>query len=149
MGNSIGFEFTNRKIDLFTPKYGSIILEVEDDIDLEGLAYVELGHTLDKEEIVYGEDRIGLDEIFENYSKVFEGLFPVGNRVKSEKILVNPLEVVENKAKTDRVKVLIPVFTGIHGEYDMARSFEDAGAEVEFFVFKSSDKNAIEDSIEI
>ena len=146
LGNGIGFEFADEFLDLYLPLYGSIILEVTEDADVDNLVYRELGNTIEEEKIIYGEDEIELETIMENYKDVFEEVFPLGDRVENEILDVKRKDCKELKASIDKPKVLIPIFTGSHGEYDMARSFINAGGDVEFFVFKTLDVDMIDKS---
>ena len=45
-----------------------------------------------------------------------------------------------------KAKVLIPIFTGSHGEYTLTQSFDRAGGQVETFVFNTLNRSAIEES---
>ena len=54
---------------------------------------------------------------------------------------------IKANIKTAKPKVLIPVFPGTNCEYDTARQFREAGAEIETFIFKNLEPQQIEDSI--
>ena len=80
-----------------------------------------------------------LKDVFPIYKKKWkqEMLYQEGNSGK------------ENKSTSiTKPKVLIPVFSGTHGEYDTELRFKEAGAEVETFVFKVLTNDKIQDSID-
>ena len=52
------------------------------------------------------------------------------------------------KNKVAKPKVFIPVFPGTNCEYDSAKAFENAGAEVQTIVFRNLDAQGIRDSVD-
>lgn len=159
-GNKIGFEgkLLNEE-DLFQTSYGSIVLEVKKDIDVEKLAdFKFLGSTLDSEEIVVNSTNLSIDRLIKEWENPLEEVFPlIKNELVEEKkdFKVNggkksPVERDGKNLKDEngvKPKVLIPIFTGSHGEYTLDRSFTRAGGDVEQFVFKLSSKSEFEESI--
>ena len=63
-----------------------------------------------------------------------------------EKIDYNKGNIITRKIAIAKPKVLIPIFTGSHGEYDMTSCFQEAGAKVDTFVFKSLTLNQVSPS---
>lgn len=145
LGNKVGFEFDGRE-DLFTAKYGSIIAEVSEDADLSALNYRLLGKTIEEEKIVYGNESIDLDEILVQYMGVLEEVFPVTERVETEKLEEASYDYYRREKKLADPKVLIPIFTGTFGEYDLGDKFSRVGGQVEYFVFKTLTPELIEKS---
>ena len=145
VGNSIGFKFTDLD-NLFLPLYGSILAEVKEGADLSKLNYRVIGETIEEEEIILGDEKIEIKDIISNYTKGLDQVFPTGERLESEKLPLKEGDFEGLDEKIEKPRVLIPIFTGTHGEYDMARSFEKAGGEVECYVFKTLNIKEIEDS---
>lgn len=152
-GNRIGFKFNSQIIDrLYKPLYGSIILEIEEGEDIEELLkdidHILVGTTMEKDQIEINSEIISLDELVEEWERPLAEVFPIREEDKSnnrEILYTNGIKI--NKAKSIvKPKVLIPVFTGTHGEYDMAQRFEEAGAEVDTFVFNSLSKGKAKES---
>lgn len=151
-GNAIGFKFSKDILDrIFKPLYGSIILEIENGKDIEklfeGIDYDLVGTTIEEEKIIINNETIGLKELIAKWENTLNDVFPI-NR-DSKQVLIQPYNKGKNarsKYKFAKPRVLIPIFTGTHGEYDMAKSFINAGAEVETFVFKSLNKKWVETS---
>ena len=141
-GNKIGFRFNESVDNLFIPLYGSIIVELKGNVGelLEGINYEILGRTIEEGYIEIGEEKIDLDELIVEWEKPLAKVFPI-NKDKEIVSIEDKYNKGEIQGLTDlkisKPKVLIPIFTGTHGEYDMESSFEKAGAVVESFVFKT------------
>jgi phosphoribosylformylglycinamidine synthase len=82
-GNMIGFVFENPENpgQLFTPCYGSIVIEIPGNEDsgilLDGLEYRLLGRTVIEKEIVVNGTKITLDEALQSWEKTLEDIFPM------------------------------------------------------------------------
>lgn len=155
-GNKIGFKFNEiDRVKLFKPLYGSIILELKEEIKAEdifsGLDYKVLGQTIKEELIQVGEEEISLNELIDLSEGVLDEVFPLVDKNIDKSRLKDKKETKEAKRsptilKESQARVLIPVFTGSHGEYSLAQAFERAGAQVETLVFKTLTKKHIEES---
>lgn len=151
MGNKIGFKFTNiDEEELFKPLYGSIIVELKDEeinnIE-EKINILEIGTTVKENHIEINGEIIELDTLIKEYTGTLNSVFPT-NKEKAdyENINYNKGNVISKKSKIVKPKILVPIFTGTHGEYDMGKAFKDNGGDVEYFVFKSLSLNDIEES---
>lgn len=148
MGNKIGFAFDEvEKGELLRPLYGSIIVEFTGEVprlaeELPG--FISLGRTVEEKVIQFRDEKIDIEDIIRSYEEPLEEIFPI-NKEKGGvlPITYNEGTIIRRRSSATKPKVLIPVFTGTHGEYSMARAFEIAGGEAEIYVFKSLD---IEDS---
>ena len=149
IGNKIGFKFENTD-DLFTPLYGSFVLEVADDIDNAKLEL--LGTTTSEKAIVVNENVVlDLEELIKLWEEPLEKVFPTRVEQKGEarNILSQKTPTITRKLPITRPHVFIPVFPGTNCEYDSAKAFEDAGARVSTVVFKNLKPQDIQDSIEL
>lgn len=152
-GNRIGFRFNREVLDrIYKPLYGSIVLEVIEGANLEevfeGINYSFLGTTIEDERIELGEETISLDEIIKAWEKTLMEVFPTKEEKHQGKDVLYTGGAKINRIKSiAKPRVFIPVFAGTNGEYDMAQKFEEAGAKVETFVFKSLSKALIDESI--
>ncbi len=138
-GNKLGFNYADVSMkEIFCYGYGSFVIEVsEAEIDKAIL----LGETSEKEEIVYGNEKIALSELEKIYEDKLESVF------KCNDVLCDKTDIPEIKfSATDRVtspvkfakpKVLIPVFPGTNCEYDTKKAFLRAGADVDVFVISN------------
>ena len=160
-GNKIGIKFNSlSKEELFGLNYGSVIVEVATDEDLnkafEGCSYKVIGETIEKPVIISEEYdfTFNIDDLINVYEKKLSTVF----KIKTEKSQESVLEIkVEEKKiilqsspsiKTAKPRVIIPVFPGTNCEYDCNRAFTKAGAETTELVFKNYSKSALLESIE-
>lgn len=160
--------------DLFTPQYGSVIVETDDD-KFENNGFVNttalrIGNT-QKEAVISFEMRgvdplpraeISLEKLYaaweERLSKVFppvSSVTPAGEypewAVKEHASLGKARAESSSFTVIDKSKakprVIIPVFPGTNCEYDMARAFNLAGAATNILVFKNRTPKDLEESL--
>lgn len=153
-GNRVGLKIDgNYQIQkLFTPDFGSIILEFGRNFDisgnLSGLDYILLGETWNKEIIEINNVEISLKEAYEAWKEPLEEIFPT----KADAVdNVFSVEYKKRNAKKPAIKiakprVLIPVFPGTNCEYDTSRAFEEAGGEVDIMIIKNLTSKDIKES---
>ncbi|MDO9535062.1 MAG: phosphoribosylformylglycinamidine synthase, partial [Bacillota bacterium] len=158
-GNRIGMVFNDSFADLsdlFTPDYGSIVLEIDEKADLAeafgDLEYRFLGVTAEKASISLNGMEIGLVEAFEAWEKPLEKIFPTKTEASGQKIPKYTLDHRRNNHKprvtVAKPRVFIPVFPGTNCEYDSARAFEKAGGIVESLVIRNLSASDVEQSVE-
>lgn len=157
LGNRIGVEFEGlSKEALFELNYGSLVLEVNNDVEIEkefnGCAYKVIGNTTENRAIVSKEYDINFDiEVLEKIlEEKLSNVFKVKTEDKKEKIetvLYESKEVKTPLIKVAKPKVFIPVFPGTNCEYDCARAFKDKGAEVSELVLNNMNKELLNESI--
>jgi len=154
-GNRIGMKITgdydyNR---LFSPDFGSIIIEMEGNAEvdelLSGISYRKLGETWEKETIDINGVEIDLAQAYDAWTKTLEPIFPT-KAEKADKVF----EVDYRGRNTNKPsikhpvpRVLIPVFPGTNCEYDTARAFEDAKGKADIMVIKNLTPQDIEESL--
>ena len=183
MGNRIGIKIENipfsaTKVgfatnltpsldDLFTPLYGSIIVESDSELDerafIDGTIF-KLGKTIPEQKIQisvkqFEETQISLNEAEKSWEQRLSEVFPpVSNAPLQEELpdFAKELHPSLKESKknsvfanpTPKPKVLIPVFPGTNCEYDMARAFNLAGAQTKILVFANNTPQALKDSLE-
>ena len=154
-GNKIGVSVSGQipGADLFAPGYGDIIAEVPaDKIDDVNVSYVLIGETTDDATLKYGEESISLDDAIKTWKKPLEKVFPTRSH-KDTSVIDTPVydkgSVYVCKNKIAKPTVFIPVFPGTNCEYDSAKAFENAGANVITKVFKNLTPEDIRDSVRI
>ncbi|WP_370750198.1 phosphoribosylformylglycinamidine synthase [Eubacterium sp.] len=154
-GNNIGVSISGRipGADLFAPSFGDIIAEIPaDKLDDITASYVLIGETNDKATFEYGYDSIPMDEALKVWEKPLEKVFPT--RSHNDKSLLDTSvydkgSIYVCKNKVAKPTVFIPVFPGTNCEYDSAKAFENAGANVITKVFKNLTPEDIRDSVNI
>ena len=154
-GNKIGVSVSGQipGADLFAPGYGDIIAEVPaDKIDDVNVSYVLIGETTDDATLKYGEESISLDDAIKTWEKPLEKIFPTRSH-KDTSVIDTPVydkgSAYVCKNKIAKPTVFIPVFPGTNCEYDSAKAFENAGANVITKVFKNLTPEDIRDSVKI
>lgn len=153
-GNKLGVELeeTVGRRDLLAKNYGSIILEVkESDLDDLGIPVKKIGKVTKEPVFVYGDTVITMDEALAAWTRTLEKVFPTQSNVPDTEIktgLFDAKTVYTARNKVAKPKVFIPVFPGTNCEYDSAKAFERAGAEVETIVFKNMTAQGIRDSVD-
>lgn len=151
-GNKIGFKFDSNidEDQLFLPKYGSIIVEIKESPDelLKGIDYKLLGSTIEQKHIEILGEKIDLDSLIEEWTEPLIDVFPIKGDVEYNSVDIKYTKGIKKSSniKIAKPRVFIPIFTGTHGEYDMARSFEKAGGLIDSFVFKTLAKEDIKAS---
>ncbi|NFD29331.1 phosphoribosylformylglycinamidine synthase [Clostridium botulinum] len=155
-GNNIGVKLKNlEREELFSRDYGSIILEVNKNFDLNLLKeinYKIIGDTTERASIEILGEEILLDKCYEEFESTLEDVFISKVEKEYKKDLDIPLYRNKNKkspsVKIPKPKVLMPVFPGTNCEYDSKRAFEKAGGEVELVVFNNMSSHNIKESID-
>jgi len=154
-GNNIGFEFAEEieAESLFKPEYGSFVLEIVNTkvIDFMGLDAIILGKTTEEKEIVIGNTKISIEEMVECWMNPLEHVFPTKAVTPEGDPSIGLFDGRRLEApaiKVAKPKAFIPVFPGTNCEYDTARAFEKAGADVTTQVIANMTVPMLEASIE-
>ncbi len=165
-GNKLGVHILDgiTKDELTAKTYGSIIIEVkpENETKLAVPAKV-IGGVKSAATFTYGDTTITMDEALAAWTNKLEKVFPTKSDVKMDDAIDDKLNIKDGKVnssiydggsilvaknKIAKPKVFIPVFPGTNCEYDSAKAFERAGAEVNTIVFKNQDAQDIRDSVD-
>ena len=152
-GNKIGADVSGaKKEEMLEKKYGAIILEVtkENEKNLV-VAHKVIGETTDDAAFHYAGVGISMEEAIHAWTSKLEKVFPTSSNVKQEAVrndIYKADRIYVCKEKVAKPKVFIPVFPGTNCEYDSARAFERAGADVETIVFKNMTEQNILDSVD-
>ena len=154
-GNKIGVKISAQipGSDLFAPEFGNIIAEIPaDKLDDITTSYVLIGETTDKQSFEYGDQVIDMEEAISTWTKPLEKVFPTRSH-KDTTVLDTPVydkgSIYICKNKIAKPTVFIPVFPGTNCEYDTAKAFEKAGANVITKVFKNLSAEDIRDSVKV
>ncbi|MCI7594833.1 MAG: phosphoribosylformylglycinamidine synthase [Lachnospiraceae bacterium] len=152
-GNRMGVEFdkgTDWK-ELFKNGLGDIIAEVDaQKINLINEEYKLLGTIIEKPMFCCPEVEIPLAEALMKWESTLEPVFATKAEKGKEELKI-PLYKAEHiyicKNKVAKPTVFIPVFPGTNCEYDSARAFLRAGANVTTRVFKNLTPGDIRESV--
>lgn len=153
-GNKLGVKLEGiPKNALLAKEYGSVIIETKPEyITKLGVSGTVIGHVTADAQLSYADTIITMEEAITAWTGTLERVFPTKSDVEQNPVrneLYQTKDIYICKYKTAKPKVFIPVFPGTNCEYDSAKAFEQAGAEVETAVFKNLDAQGIRDSVEM
>lgn len=163
-GNGIGFKFDVplSPDELFNPKIGQLLIEIDKQFDfeaeLEDIPFKVLGHTQAKPFIEIGDESLDIFTLRSEWESPLESVFPATIKADLNNNEMKPSCKVEspfvqrrkpNKSAPNigKPKVFIPVFPGTHGEYELARAFEAEGASAETLVLQNITPDLLKESL--
>ena len=141
MGNALGVKVTCPEPELFSLGYGSLVLESTSPLEGEGL--VLLGEVTASGICINGEN-VALEALEKAYEGKYFKLYPP--RVKPafdqpvpavQPVPFDKANLVYPGAPVEHPVVCLPVFPGTNCDYDTAKAFRTAGADVRPFVFRN------------
>lgn len=156
-GNAFGFDVNLSEDELFNLSYGSIVVETDGSaLDFENA--VEIGTVTSGEDgnVRVNGTKLSIFEMMDFNASLFEKVYPAVSKPDFKRLLPKGMEGVKpfkaKKAdleykgpKVDKVIAYLPVFPGTNCDYDSAKAFCKAGAEIRTSVFRNlSDKDVFE-----
>jgi len=147
-GSGLGFKFAAKSEDLFYPRLGDILMAG----DLAGFSEFTSEYIGEAEgsNFVFGENVTSVAQAEKEHLKTLSGVFPISG-AKAEKIIQADFNKITYKpykgVKIASPRVLIPVLPGGNGEYDLAKKFIQAGADVETFVIRNRSAEDVKASL--
>ncbi len=163
-GNKLGvcFEEELKAVDLFENCLGDLVLEMSsaDAAELLGetieeaddLNFRKVAMVKDDDCFTYQDVTVTMEEALEAWKSKLEKVFPTKAEKGTEKVASDVYkadQIYVCKHKVAKPTVFIPVFPGTNCEYDSAKAFSRAGADVVTRVFKNQSAEDIRDSVEI
>ncbi len=142
-GNRLGLNCASTFAEdtLFTPAYGSFVLELAED---EGTG-LPLGETTTQYHLALPSGPVPLAPIQEAFEAKLEPVFPYrqpmgegeATAIHYEDRAASPKPNGGPKIGKAHPRALVPVFPGTNCEYDTAKALRRAGAEAEIFVIRN------------
>ncbi len=152
-GNRLGVKLEHNldPRDAFAPGFGCIVAEVPDGkVGELSITYTLIGEVTESG-FSYGNASLSMDEALEAWTGTLEKVFPTV-AVKGKEKLDTPVYKADSiyvcKHKVARPTVFIPVFPGTNCEYDSAKAFERAGADVVTKIFRNLSESDIRESVD-
>ena len=153
-GNKIGFSIdSDLGAKMFEANLGSLVLEVTGSSDqinsLSASQFNWIGRTTTQFEFILHGSKVDGDKALVSFISPMESVFPTvhGGKGKVEKVSCHERITHKPKITTLKPRVFIPVFPGTNCEYDTARAFEKAGAEVDTLVFRNLTPKDVNESV--
>ena len=156
-GNKLGVAVENAVTvnELFENALGDILVEIIPEkltaLDSSEFCCIVIGSVTEEPVFAYGDVKISMEEALTAWTSRLEKVFPTkavrdSAPVKSDCYKTDSVYVCKNKVA--KPTVFIPVFPGTNCEYDSARAFERAGADVVTKVFRNLNAEDIRQSVE-
>ena len=153
-GNHMGVKIDNMSAeDFFAAGWGNIVCEVPADKVAElTAACTVIGEVTDTAAFEFGTAVITMEEALATWGATLEDVFPTESGVEQvpvENDVYEAKNIVICNHKIAAPNVFIPVFPGTNCEYDSAKAFTRAGANVTTKVFRNLSAEDIRDSVEV
>lgn len=162
VGNGIGVSLNDgiSLDDLFTPAYGSFIVELKDNEKIPAVSNLvevgEIGVTTESYAFTAAGQTIFLNELQNAWESGIESVFPYRSKGAEKDQTVETVDFHTESAGIKKTvytgtgvakpRVIIPVFPGNNCEYDSAAAFERAGAEAHTLVINNLTPAAVAES---
>ena len=151
IGNGLGADIHATEQTLFAQSYGSLVVESTKELDFAAAEY--LGTVTDGDLCINGVS-VAMDDVMSAYEGRYAKLYPA----RVAPFFQHPAPDVEAEAvatdnllyKGDAVEhpvVCLPVFPGTNCDYDTAKAFRAAGAEVQTLIFRNLTEEDVNSSI--
>ena len=155
-GNKYGFKFEYspelEEYNLFEKGYGSILLELNDNVNISELdsRLLLLGEVTQSPVVTYGDSEISVEDMLTVWRKTLDNVFPEKSASTTDNVDIPLYEEKARKISSVKIakpRVFIPVFPGTNCEYDTIKAFEKEGAIATPFIFKNLSASDIEESV--
>ena len=138
--------------DLFENGLGDIIAEVDaDKLNLIDAEYEVIGAVTEKPVFVYKNVEISMEEALNVWKGTLEKVFPTKAETGCEPVeskLYQADSIYVCRHKVAKPTVFIPVFPGTNCEYDSAKAFGRAGANIVTKIFRNLSAQDIRSSVD-
>ncbi|MEG0369979.1 MAG: phosphoribosylformylglycinamidine synthase subunit PurQ, partial [Hungatella sp.] len=131
---------------------GNLVCEVPDGkVGELAISYTVIGEVTDRGRFEYSDTTITIEEALKAWTETLEDVFPTQSGVVQTAMadkLYDAKDIYVCKHRVAKPNVFIPVFPGTNCEYDSAKAFLRAGANVVTKVFKNLTASDIRESVE-
>ena len=142
-GNEKGADIRIDEQKLFDYQYGSMLVETTQALDIEDA--VLLGEVTDSENLVINGEAVRREALYEACTAPFNKVYPATMKPQHQELLPKGVAVkacTQKPATPQDLKgkapiVYIPVFPGTNCDFDSAKAWRNAGAEVEMSIFRN------------
>ena len=154
-GNELGADIRIDEALLYNYQYGSILVEATGELDIEEALW--LGTVTDGDSLVINGETVRRKELYRACTEPFNKVYASAVPAQHDELLpkgINAAAQAEVPAlehehlNGKKPIVYIPVFPGTNCDYDSAKAWSKAGAEVETTVFRNLMERDVTDSID-
>lgn len=153
-GNELGAEIMIDEAQLYNYQYGSILVEATAELAIPDA--VLLGQVTDSDSIVVNGEAIKREVLYDACVSPFRKVYPATMEPQHKELLPKGITlrqhtakpIVHENLKGKKPVVYIPVFPGTNCDYDSAKAWRKAGAEVEVTIFRNLNEHDVIASID-
>ncbi len=153
-GNALGVDIRITEDELFDYQYGSVLVETTQPLKIENA--ILLGHVIAGDSLIINGEHISRATLQQTCCEPFRKIYP--DAVKAKHTALLPKGVKDSRFQqttltykgepVEHPLVYIPVFPGTNCDYDSAKAWRKAGAEVETTIFRNLTADDVLSSIE-
>ena len=147
-GNELAANITLSESDLFDYNYGSILVEATEELSplaLSPNSLIALGEVTEGSSLVINGEQVSREVLLNACCRPFDKIYPSAVEAQHKALLPEGLSTLNTQHSTlnykgdavDHPLVYIPVFPGTNCDYDTAKAFRKAGAEVKMTIFRN------------
>ena len=147
-GNMIGAEVNIAEDELTRLSYGSVVVESVKELDCPSAAAIG---TVGGKDLVINGEKISVEELREANGLPFSRIYPAAVKAAQDGMIREDCGADAVRkwtgAPVEHPVAYLPVFPGTNCDYDTAKAFRNAGAEVRMGIFRNLDGKDVLDSI--
>ena len=147
-GNELAVNITLSESDLFDYNYGSILVESTEELSplaLSPNSLIALGEVTEGSSLVINGEQVSREVLLNACCRPFDKIYPSAVEAQHKALLPEGISTLNTQHSTlnykgdavDHPLVYIPVFPGTNCDYDTAKAFRKAGAEVKMTIFRN------------
>jgi phosphoribosylformylglycinamidine synthase len=146
-GNEIGANVTINESDLFDYNYGSILIETSEQLNFCNAELI--GNTIDNPVLIINGEQMDLKQLYNANTEKFYSVYPDKGKNNATLMQSVPKKLTfgYKEKPIEKPIAYLPVFPGTNCDYDTAKAFRKAGAEITTSIFRNLNSDAIFSSI--
>ena len=143
-GNELAVDVQIAENELFDYNYGSILVEATEDLTLPAAQYI--GTVVEGSALIINNEHISREALLKACCGQFDKIYPSAVPAQHQALmpadtlpnsLIASSPIAYNGPAVEHPLVYIPVFPGTNCDYDSAKAWRKAGAEVETTIFRN------------
>ena len=142
-GNELAVDIQIAENELFDYNYGSILVEATEDLTLPAAQYI--GTVIEGTHLVINGEQVSREVLLRACCGQFDKIYPSTMEAQHKELLPAGIESLDMPSETrtyqgeavEHPQVYIPVFPGTNCDYDSAKAWRKAGAEVKMSIFRN------------
>ena len=142
-GNELAMDIQIAENELFDYNYGSILVEATENLTLPAAQY--LGMVIEGADLIINGERVSRAVLLDACCRQFDKIYPSSVPAQHQALMPADTKSLNTQHSTlnyngtavEHPLVYIPVFPGTNCDYDSAKAFRKAGAEVVTTIFRN------------